>query len=160
MVYVIQVCCVYNEKLLIMDRGTVRNIQSFVPKNKFEKLVHLVGFIIRIYHNARSPERQTSLLSFCNIHIFSNDIYTQPVVTVWKRCLCWGPTKIGIHFRIQLFQKALWHLHLRYISSHEPVWLCRKDLVKSTGKTHYQSSYSTQVEGTLFHLTPRAHVYW
>ena len=28
------------------------------PKNKFEKLVHLVGFIIRIYHDARSPERQ------------------------------------------------------------------------------------------------------
>jgi len=26
-------------------------------KNKFEKLVHLVGFIIRIYHDARSPER-------------------------------------------------------------------------------------------------------
>jgi len=27
-------------------------------KNKFEKLVHLVGFIIRIYHDARSTERQ------------------------------------------------------------------------------------------------------
>ena len=27
-------------------------------KNKFEKLVHLVGFIIRIYHDARSPEIQ------------------------------------------------------------------------------------------------------
>jgi len=31
---------------------------EFYSKNKFEKLVHLVGFIIRIYHNARSPERQ------------------------------------------------------------------------------------------------------
>jgi hypothetical protein len=27
-------------------------------KNTFEKLVHLVGFIIRIYHDARSPEHQ------------------------------------------------------------------------------------------------------
>jgi len=27
-------------------------------KNKFVKLVHLVGFIIRIYHDARSPERK------------------------------------------------------------------------------------------------------
>jgi len=27
-------------------------------KNKFEKLVHLVGFIIRIYHDALSPELQ------------------------------------------------------------------------------------------------------
>jgi len=25
---------------------------------KFEKLVHLVGFIIRMYHDARSPELQ------------------------------------------------------------------------------------------------------
>jgi hypothetical protein len=32
---------------------------SFIPKNKIEKLVHLVGFIIRICHDARSPERQT-----------------------------------------------------------------------------------------------------
>jgi hypothetical protein len=31
---------------------------DFYSKNKFEKLVHLVGFIIRIYHDARSPERQ------------------------------------------------------------------------------------------------------
>jgi len=30
---------------------------EFYSKNKFEKLVHLVGFIIRIYHNTRSPER-------------------------------------------------------------------------------------------------------
>jgi len=51
--------CVYSEKLLMMDRGTVRNMYSFIPKNKFEKLVHLVGFIIRIYHDARSAERQT-----------------------------------------------------------------------------------------------------
>jgi len=32
---------------------------EFYSKNKFEKLVPLVGFIIRIYHNAPSPERQT-----------------------------------------------------------------------------------------------------
>ena len=30
---------------------------EFYSKNKFEKLVHLVGFIIRIYHDARSPKR-------------------------------------------------------------------------------------------------------
>ena len=51
-------CCVYSEKLLMMDRGIVRNTW-FYSKNKFEKLVHLVGFIIRIYHDARSPERQS-----------------------------------------------------------------------------------------------------
>ena len=31
---------------------------EFYSKHKFEKLVYLVGFIIRIYHDARSPERQ------------------------------------------------------------------------------------------------------
>jgi len=29
-------------------------------RNKFEKLVHLVGFVIRIYRDERSPERQNS----------------------------------------------------------------------------------------------------
>jgi uncharacterized spore protein YtfJ len=46
---------VYSGKLLMMDRGTVRNMYEFDSKNKFEKLVHLVGFIIRtktkIQHN-------------------------------------------------------------------------------------------------------------
>ena len=31
---------------------------EFYSKNKFEGLVQLVGFIIRIYHDAWSPERQ------------------------------------------------------------------------------------------------------
>jgi len=30
----------------------------FYSKNKFDKLVHLFGLIIRIYHDARSPEPQ------------------------------------------------------------------------------------------------------
>ena len=48
----------YSEKLLMTDREAVRNMYSFIPKIKFEKLVHVVGFIIRIYNDARSPERQ------------------------------------------------------------------------------------------------------
>ena len=35
-----------------------------VPKIKFEKSGHLVGFIIRIYHDARSPECETDFLEF------------------------------------------------------------------------------------------------
>ena len=31
---------------------------EFYSKNKFEKLVHLIGFIIRIYHDAPSSECQ------------------------------------------------------------------------------------------------------
>jgi hypothetical protein len=53
-------CCVYREKLM-MDRGTV----EFQSRNKFEKLVHLVGFIIQIYHDAQSLERQFRLMAFC-----------------------------------------------------------------------------------------------
>ena len=39
---------------------------EFYSKNKFKKLEHLVGFIIRIYHDARSPERHisTNLIHF------------------------------------------------------------------------------------------------
>ena len=56
-------CCVYSEKLLMMGGGTVRTCRvSF--QSKFEKLVHLVGFIIRICHDARSHERK-STAQFC-----------------------------------------------------------------------------------------------
>jgi hypothetical protein len=37
---------------------------EFHSKNKFENLVHLVGFIIRIYHDARSSECQISTCCF------------------------------------------------------------------------------------------------
>jgi len=30
--YDIYHCCVYSEKLMMMDRGTVRNMQSFIPR--------------------------------------------------------------------------------------------------------------------------------
>jgi hypothetical protein len=51
-------CCVYSARYLMMDRGNVRNMYSSIPKNKFEKLVYLVGFIIKMYHDARSHECQ------------------------------------------------------------------------------------------------------
>jgi len=41
---------------------------GFYSKNKFEKLVHLFGFIIRIYHDARSPEHQPHTHTHCIIH--------------------------------------------------------------------------------------------
>ena len=55
-------CCVYSARLL-MDRGTVQNTESPIRKNKFEILVHLVGFIIRIYHDARSSECKIQVVS-------------------------------------------------------------------------------------------------
>jgi len=42
-------CCVYSTRLLMMDRKPL----DFYPKNKFEKLMHLVGFILRTESNVR-----------------------------------------------------------------------------------------------------------
>jgi len=56
---------VWHIPLLCVQRKTPddgqRNCPKYVDfyyKNKFEKLLHLVGSIIRIYHDARSPERE------------------------------------------------------------------------------------------------------
>jgi len=39
------------------QRSCLKHVE-FYSKNKFEKLVHLVGFIIKMYYYARSPECQ------------------------------------------------------------------------------------------------------
>jgi len=53
--YTIAECTV--NKLLMMDRGTVRNMCRVSCQNKFVKLVHLVGFItnkvLPCYYSAR-----------------------------------------------------------------------------------------------------------
>ena len=41
---------------------------AFYSKNKFEKIVHLVGFIIRIYQDARLSERQISYVLYVSIN--------------------------------------------------------------------------------------------
>jgi len=56
--YDIYHCCVYSEKTPDGGQRNCPKHVEFYSKNKFEKLVHLVGFIIRICHDARSPERQ------------------------------------------------------------------------------------------------------
>jgi len=42
---------------------------EFYSKNEFEKLVHLVGFIIRIYHDARSAEHRITVRNLYGINI-------------------------------------------------------------------------------------------
>ena len=58
--YDIYHCCVQWKTPDDGQRKCPKHVE-FYSKKKFEKLVHLVGFIIRIYHNARSPERQIQL---------------------------------------------------------------------------------------------------
>jgi len=54
--YDIYHCCVYSGKTPDDgQRNTLKHVE-FYSKNKFEKLVHLVGFITRIYHDAQSHE--------------------------------------------------------------------------------------------------------
>jgi len=55
MTYTTAVCTVKNSWRWTQE---LSEHAEFYSKNKFEKLVHLVGFIIRIYHDARSPELQ------------------------------------------------------------------------------------------------------
>jgi len=76
------------KKLLMMDRATLRNLYSFIPKNKFEKLVHLVVYIIRIYHNARSLERQ-------NQEIYKTVFICTPLVVKDKHILIITQWKMG-----------------------------------------------------------------
>jgi hypothetical protein len=65
------ICQIYfwNKTLHVSDSSSVvhqeddgqRNCPThveFYSKNKSEELVHIAGFIIRIYHDARSPGRQ------------------------------------------------------------------------------------------------------
>ena len=48
----------------------------FLSQNKIEKLVYLFGFIIRIYHNARSRERQIILK-----YVSSGKLFPTPFVS-------------------------------------------------------------------------------
>ena len=64
---------------------------EFYPKNKFEKLVHLVGLIIRIYHDWRSPERQICINLIFFTHVCSllsclSVIFLQSHSLLFNRC--------------------------------------------------------------------------
>ena len=53
-----------SEGFYVNEKDGQRNCPKhveFYSNNKSEKLVHLVGFIIRIYHDARSSECQKRL---------------------------------------------------------------------------------------------------
>jgi len=65
--YDIYNCCVYSDKTPDDGQRNCSKHVEFHSKNKFEKLVRLVGFIVRIYHDARSPGRQLFLLLKKNI---------------------------------------------------------------------------------------------
>jgi len=56
--YDIYHCCLYSKKTSDDGQRNCPKHVEFHSKNKFEKLVHIVGFVVRSYHDARSAERQ------------------------------------------------------------------------------------------------------
>jgi len=61
--YTSDVCTVKKKTPYVGQRNCPKHVE-FYSKNKFEKLVHLGGFIIRMFHDARSPERQIRIPLF------------------------------------------------------------------------------------------------
>jgi len=55
-----------------MGEKTCPKHVEFYSKNKFEKLMHLVCFIIRIYHAARSSESQIRLFRIYILQLHHN----------------------------------------------------------------------------------------
>ena len=81
--YDLQHCCVYSEKFLIdRQRNCPKQVQ-FYSKNKLEKLVHLVGFIIRIYHEFRpDPDRKLSANMY---DIYHCCVYSEKLLLMERR---------------------------------------------------------------------------
>ena len=83
MTYTIAVCTVKTAD--DGQRDCPKHVE-FYSKNKFEKLVHLVGFIIRIYHDARSPERQIIAL-YNNVDVSGqrcNKMYSGVIINMLR----------------------------------------------------------------------------
>ena len=56
----------FTDSLRAVSHDEQRNCPKhveFYSKNKFEKLVHLVSFILRVYRDARSPELQKNIIT-------------------------------------------------------------------------------------------------
>jgi len=62
-------CWVYGKKTPHDGHRNCPKHVEFYSKNKFEKSVHLVGFIIRMFHDARSPERQMHFYTLLELRI-------------------------------------------------------------------------------------------
>jgi len=139
MVYVIQVCRNCSSVLILLascqlpllcvqwktpddGQGNCPKHVDFYSKNKFEKLVYLVGFIIRVFHDARSPERQILFL-FCVFLLFLRWLYN------WS-------LRYGLHLTkylqkwVELHLYFVKHLHLGLPAIFSPHW-CFQQPIRS-----------------------------
>ena len=78
------------------QRNCPKHVEIY-SKNKFDKLVHLVGFIVRIYHDARSPERQVRVQSYFILKTrspfvcFSFTFFFKPTHRLQRKVFCKTP---------------------------------------------------------------------
>ena len=104
---------------------------EFHSKNKFEKLVHLVGFILRIYQDTRSHERQNPL--HCHPSIF---------YLVFLYSLFLTNIAFAIWFRVCRF----------YLPPTWPYHLIRRDFINFTTSLYSPYTPSSPAQGNFTHL--------
>ena len=89
-------CCVYSTRLLMMDREKSETCRVLF-QNKFEKLVHLVGFIIRTKSGSFNILKSQGPVQVCNwIDLFSCMLF------FWRMCNCLVPSKCSSHLCVSL----------------------------------------------------------
>jgi len=83
------------------QRNCPKHVQLY-SKNKFEKLVYLFGFIIRIYHDARSPKSQIHFAVLYRKSCLYDDTHIL-VVFLWAFWLVWH------NWYAAVVDRAIWH---------------------------------------------------
>ena len=73
-------CCVYSEKTADDGQRNCPKHVEFYSKNKFEKLVHLVGFIIRVYITMRGQMNVKKVRTFLEVYF----AVTSPFLPLWR----------------------------------------------------------------------------
>ena len=82
-VWLIPLLCVQWKPADDGQRNCLKHVEFYSKKIRFGKLVHLVGFIVRIYHDARSPEHKIlSLASWTGEFLWSPVKCIYPVITL------------------------------------------------------------------------------
>jgi len=127
MTYTIAVCTVKNSDN--GQRNCLKHVE-FHSNNKFEKFVHLVGFIIRIYHDARSPERQKLNKNICQISQSWKQYSLGPFTL--HHCLCvyqthhsWGcGLKSQLTYKTLFFYQVLFYIRKLFIIKHVVSLFC------------------------------------
>ena len=124
-----------------------------------QQLVHLVGFITRIYHDARSPERQTTLLIKI---LFLHDI--------WKRQFFFFSGRSVWHgFRMAQFDDVIcgyklcqsrikfWRYRSSCLQCCQSDWICYIRLIPMNISFHRFHFYNLHYDGPDDKWGPRWH---